>query len=122
MTSHETNSPKPFGLSPEAAAAWELSFEDDFDAPALNPSKWHAGYRRGQFEYYQRVGARHPAAYTSPECLCEVSDGTLKLRVDETRPTRPHVGSSCASCVMTSDHRYGRDRTEATVFKKFGQK
>ena len=22
-----------------------LTFEDDFDAPALDPTKWHAGYR-----------------------------------------------------------------------------
>ncbi len=114
--------PVPFGLSSAEAAAWELTFEDDFDAPELDKTKWHAGYRRGQFEYYQRVGARHPAAYTSPECLYEISGGALRLRVDETRPPRPHVGSSCVSCVATSDHRYGRDRTEATVFKKFGQK
>ena len=114
--------PAPFGLPPEEAAKWELTFEDDFDAPALDDTKWHAGYRRGQFEYYRRVGARHPAAYTSPECLYEISGGALRLRVDETRPPRPHVGSSCVSCVATSDHRYGRDRTEATVFKKFGQK
>ena len=121
-TENRPAGPIPFGLSPAEAAAWEISFEDDFDAPELDETKWHAGYRRGQFEYYRRVGARHPAAYTSPECLYEISGGALRLRVDETRPPRPHVGSSCVSCVATSDHRYGRDRTEATVFRKFGQK
>lgn len=37
-----TDAPIPFGLSPAEAAAWELTFEDDFDAPALDPTKWHA--------------------------------------------------------------------------------
>ena len=114
--------PRPFGLDDASAAEWELSFEDDFDSPEINGSKWHVGYRNGQFEYYRRVGATHPGAYTSPECLYEISDGLLRLRVDGARPVRPHVGSPCVSCVMTSDHRYGRDRTEATIFKKFGQK
>ena len=40
-----TDAPIPFGLSPAEASAWELTFEDDFDAPALDPTKWHAGYR-----------------------------------------------------------------------------
>ena len=51
-----------------------------------------------------------------------MSGGALRLRVDETRPRRPHVGSSCASCVATSDHRYGADLSDVTVLKKFGQK
>ncbi len=112
----------PFGLSAAEAADWELTFSDDFDAPALDETKWYAGYRNGQFEYYKRVGAVHPGGYSSPECLYEISGGTLKLRIDETRPPRPHLGASCVSCIMTSDHRYGRDRTEATIMKKFGQK
>lgn len=114
--------PKPFGMKTEDAASWKLTFVDDFDGTDKDESKWYSGYRNGQFEYYQRVGAKHPGAYTSPECRYEISDGLLRLRIDETRPTRPYVGSSCVSCFMTSDHRYGKDRTEATVMKKFGQK
>ena len=123
---HETDingaPPRPFGLSAAEAALWTPTFVDDFDAPELDAAKWHAGYRNGQFEYYRRVGAAHPGAYTSPECLYDIADGALRLRIDAARPPRPHLGSSCVSCVMTSDHRYGRDRTEATVRKKFGQK
>ena len=114
--------PKPFGMKAEDAASWQLTFGDDFDGTDKDESKWYSGYRNGQFEYYQRVGAKHPGSYTSPECCYEISDGLLRLRIDETRPTRPYVGSSCVSCFMTSDHRYGKDRTEATVMKKFGQK
>lgn len=113
---------RPYGLSPEEAAKWELTFADEFETPTVDTNKWYAGYRNGQFEYYRRVGAKHPGAYTSPECCYEISNGTLKLRIDERCPTRPHVGSSAVSCFMTSDHRYGKDRTEATVMKKFGQK
>ena len=47
----------PFGLDPQEAAAWRLTFDEEFDAPALDETKWYAGYRNGQFEYYKRVGA-----------------------------------------------------------------
>lgn len=112
----------PFGMDASEAAKWRLSFADEFDGDAVDADKWHVGYRNGQFEHYQRVGATHPGAYTSPECLYEISDGTLKLRIGEKKPARPFVGSSCVSCFATSDHRYGKDRAEATVMKKFGQK
>jgi len=112
----------PFGLPDAEAAKWKLTFSDEFDADNIDTNKWYSGYRNGQFEYYQRIGAKHPGAYTSPECNYEISNGTLKLRIDENSPKRPYVGSSCVSCFMTSDHRYGKDRTVAKVMKKFGQK
>ena len=59
----------PFGLDPKEAAAWRLTFDEEFDAPALDETKWYAGYRNGQFEYYKRVGAVHPGGYSSPDCL-----------------------------------------------------
>ncbi len=119
----DKHDPAPFGMRPAEASAWTLTFADDFDSPEIDDSKWYAGYRNGQFEYYRRVGATHPAAYTSPECCYQIEDGLLKLRVTEDRPPRPFIGSSCVSCFMTSDHRYGPSGlSDVTVFKKFGQK
>lgn len=114
--------PVPFGLSSEKASAWRLTFADEFETETLDASKWYAGYRNGQFEYYKRVGAVHPGAYTSPDCCYEISGGTLKLRVDGNTPRRPYVGSPCVSCFMTSDHRYGESVNDVKVMKKFGQK
>lgn len=109
-------------MAAEEQSKWTLTFADDFDGAERDDSKWYAGYRNGQFEYYRRVGATHPGAYTSPECCYEIKNSMLILRIDATKPTRPYIGSPCVSCFMTSDHRYGKDLSEVTVMKKFGQK
>lgn len=74
----------PFGNALVHAAAWNLIFQDEFDGPALDLSKWSTGWF-GSGVTAPVGGIEESAAY-SPTCA-SVSTSTLKLSADKRNMT-----------------------------------
>jgi len=110
--------------NPVEKSGWKLTFQDEFDRPLLNDLYWYAAYRTGQREYLKRTGAdAHPnLGFYDNNALYKIEDGLLKLIIDETVPPRLKKNDLAVSCLTTSDHRFGKDRTEYQVLEKFAQK
>ena len=99
---------------------WKLTFHDEFDSRLLDDQYWYAAYRTGRIEYLKRIGT--DGLYHNSNALYKIEDGMLKLMVDETVPPRLKKTDAAVSCLMTSDHRFGKDVTDFQVLEKFAQK
>lgn len=99
---------------------WKLTFNDEFESPLLNDQYWYAAYRTGRIEYLKRIGTE--GLYHNPNALYKIEGGLLKLMIDETIPPRLKKTDAAVSCLMTSDHRFGKDATEYQLLEKFSQK
>lgn len=106
--------------NPIEKPGWRLTFNDEFDNPLLNDQYWYAAYRTGRIEYLKRIGT--DGLFYNPNSLYRIEDGLLKLMIDETVPPRLKKIDAAVSCLMTSDHRFGKDATEYQVLEKFSQK
>lgn len=106
--------------NPIEKPGWRLTFNDEFDSPLLNDQYWYAAYRTGRIEYLKRIGTE--GLYHNPNALYKIKDGLLKLMIDETVPPRLKKTDAAVSCLMTSDHRFGKDVTEYQLLEKFSQK
>jgi hypothetical protein len=106
--------------NPLEKPGWKVTFHDEFDSPLLNDQYWYAAYRTGRIEYLKRIGAN--GIYHDSNALYKIEDGLLKLMIDETAPPRLKKGDAAVSCLMTSDHRFGKDTSEFQVLEKFSQK
>jgi len=109
-----------FPAPPLEKPGWKLTFHDEFDRPQLNDMYWYPAYRSGRKEYFKRIGVKsrwadHNAHYV-------ISDGVLKLRIDEKLPFRDNKTNQCVSCVQTSDHRFGATTNDVQILDKFAQK
>lgn len=99
---------------------WKLTFHDEFDSPQLDDMYWYPAYRSGSQEYFRRIGT--PDRYGNYNAHYTIEDSVLKLRIDRTLPHRATPGTSCVSCIATSDHRFGADTSEVRILDKFSQK
>jgi len=99
---------------------WKLTFQDEFNRPLLNDMYWFAAYRSGRKEYFKRIGK--PSRWTDHNAYYVIDGGVLKLRIDEKLPFRPDKSMPCASCIQTSDHRFGATIAEYQILDKFAQK
>ena len=106
--------------NPIEKPGWKLTFHDEFDSPLLNDQYWYAAYRTGRIEYLKRLGT--DGLYHNHNALYKIEGGMLKLMIDETVPPRLNKTAPAVSCLMTSDHRFGKDATEFQVLEKFSQK
>ena len=106
--------------NPIEKPGWKLTFHDEFDSPLLNDQYWYAAYRTGRIEYLKRIGT--DGLYHDPNALYKIENGTLKLMIDEAVPPRLKQTDAAVSCLMTSDHRFGKDASEYQVLEKFAQK
>lgn len=99
---------------------WRLTFHDEFDSPLLNDQYWYASYRTGRIEYLKRIGT--DGLYHNPNAYYKIEDGLLKLIIDADLPPRLNKTDAAVSCLMTSDHRFGKETSEYQVLEKFAQK
>ncbi len=116
----DAGAPADFPANPLNKPGWELTFHDEFDRPVLDDYFWFSSYRAGRGEYLRRIGK--DARWYDDNAHCDFGNGTLKLRVDRTRPWRPTPITPCVSCITTSDHRIGKSINEIRIFDKFSQK
>ena len=106
--------------NPVEKPGWKLTFQDEFDSPLLDDQYWYAAYRTGRIEYLKRIGT--DGLYHNSNALYKIENGILKLMIDENVPSRLKKTDAAVSCLMTSDHRFGKDITEFQVLEKFAQK
>jgi len=109
-----------FPPNPIEKPGWKLTFHDEFDSPLLDDQFWYPSYRTGRIEYLKRIGT--DGLYHNPNALYAIDDGILRLMIDETVPPRLKKTDAAVSCLMTSDHRFGKDDKEFQVLEKFSQK
>ena len=111
---------------PSQDAAWELTFEDNFEGSRLDESKWFPGYRLGRVEYYKRIG--YPNAHTRgwqpnpPLAHYVIKDGVLNLRVDRDLPERDKPTSKTVSALTSAIYRYDEATKDFKDDVKFSQK
>ena len=109
--------------NPIEKPGWKLTFQDEFDRPLLNDLYWYAAYRTGRNEFLKRTGADvKDHNFYDINALYKLENGLLKLIIDETVPPRLKKTDLAVSCMMTSDHRFGNDKSEFQVLEKFSQK
>jgi len=111
---------------PSQDAAWELTFEDNFEDSELDESNWFPGYRLGRVEYYKRIG--YPNAHTRgwqpnpPLAHYVIKEGVLNLRVDGDLPKRDKPTSMTVSALTSAIYRYHEATEEFKDDVKFSQK
>jgi beta-glucanase (GH16 family) len=111
---------------PSQDAAWELTFEENFEDSKLDEAKWFPGYRLGRVEYYKRIG--YPNAHTRgwqpnpPLAHYVISDGVLNLRVDKDVPKRDSPTTMTVSALTSAIYRYDETTGEFKDDVKFSQK
>jgi hypothetical protein len=110
----------PTSAQPLEKPGWKLTFHDEFDSPLLNDLYWYPAYRTGRIEYLKRIGA--DGIYHDPNAYYKLENGILKLIIDEKFPSRLKKNDKAVSCIMTSDHRFGKTTQEYQVLEKFAQK
>lgn len=102
-----------FGASPSVAQiadlpGWELSWQDEFDGPGLDTTKWEALNRRNSFNNEKQ--------YYHPNQVA-VSGGALQLTAINT----PRDGKAYQSGLVTSRDLFGPGRFEARIDLPTGQ-
>ncbi len=99
---------------------WKLTFEDNFEGPKLDNTKWFPAYRQGRKEYYKRIG--RPSRWEDLRTNYVIEDSILKLRLDRTLPLRKNITDKCVSSMQTSIYHY--DEKNKTFYDevKFSQK
>ena len=105
---------------------WELTFEDNFDQPKLDESKWFPGYRLGRVEYYSKIGFPHEHTRgwepNPPLAHYLIQDGILKLRVDKDLPKRTAPTTPTVSCLTSAIYRYNEQTKQFDDQVRFAQK
>lgn len=111
---------------PSHDSAWEMKFEDTFEGTEVDAAKWFPGYRLGRVEYYTRIGFpnEHVRGWQPNPPLAHyvLSDGILKLRVDENEPKRDTPTVKTASCLTSAIYRYDEATKTFPNEVKFAQK
>lgn len=105
---------------PAVETDWILTFEDTFDGPTIDESKWFPAYRTGRKEYYNLI--KHPSRWADLQANYLLEDGLLKLRLDEEKPKRTNRTERCVSSMQTSIYRYNSENQDFSIEKKFTQK
>lgn len=106
---------------PNVDADWELTFEDNFDSPKLDASKWFPAYRPGRKEYYRLIG--HKSRWQDElNAIYSVENGILKLRIDRELPKRATAVSPCVSSIQTAIYKYDQTKKTFQDEVKFAQK
>ena len=114
-----------FADPPKETGSWELTFEENFDSPQLDESKWFPGYRLGRLEYYKRIGFpnEHGRGWPQPPLAHYViENGIIKLRVTETLPKRAAVDAPCVCGLTSYIYRYNEKSGKFDDHIKFSQK
>ncbi|MDR2705215.1 MAG: glycoside hydrolase family 16 protein [Planctomycetaceae bacterium] len=117
----------PTSAPPLEKPGWKLTFHDEFDKPLLNDLYWYPAYRTGRIEYLKRLGAKEintggAKMYHNPNAYYKIENGILKLIIDENMPPRLKKEDMAVSCLMTSDHRFGKTTNDYQILEKFAQK
>lgn len=107
-------------VHPSDSEDWTLTFEDTFDGPTINETKWFPAYRPGRKEYYKRIG--HPSRWEQLEANHVIEDGTLKLRLDRDKPKRAAITNKCVSSMQTAIYQYDESKDQFFDIVKFSQK
>lgn len=105
---------------PPKGKEWVLTFEDAFDGPKVDESRWFPAYRPGRKEYYKRIG--HPSRWEDLRANYVIEDGILKLRLDRDLPARSALTNKCVSSMQTACYWYQEATDSFRDEVKFAQK
>lgn len=117
---YNASATEPAAKPTSEKTGWKLTFQDEFDGPALDDRNWFASYRVGMREYLYRTGKT--AEWFPGTTNYVIEDGVLKLRVDEKLPVRKKREGYVASSIQTSEHFFSKDGKTPQIMDKFAQK